>query len=70
MFKKIKKRDGTIVDFDSSKITTAIASAGKATGEFGNQEAENLTFRVLSLAHELHIGPIPEVEVIQDMLQR
>ena len=70
MFKKIKKRDGTIVDFDSSKITAAIASAGKATGEFGDKEAENLTLRVLSLAHELHIGTIPEVEVIQDMLQR
>ncbi len=69
MFKKIKKREGTIVDFDSSKITTAIASAGKATGEFGDKVAENLTLRVLRLAHELHIGPIPKVEEIQDMLQ-
>ena len=70
MFKKIKKRERTIVDFDSSKITAAIVGAGKATGEFGDKEAENLTLRVLSLAHELHIGPIPEVEKVQDMLQR
>ena len=28
MFEKIKKRDGRIVDFDSSKITGAIARAG------------------------------------------
>jgi len=70
VFKKIKKGDGTIVDFDSSKITTAIAGAGKATAEFGNKEAENLTLRVLSLAHGLHIGPIPEVEEVQDMVER
>jgi len=68
--KEIKKRDATIVDFDSSKITAAIASAGKATGEFGDQEAENLTLRVLRLAHELHIGPIPEVEEVQNIVER
>jgi len=70
VFKKIKKREGRIVHIDSSKITTAIAGAGKATGEFRDREAENLTLRVLSLAHELHIGPIPEVEEVQDMVER
>ncbi|MBW1701065.1 MAG: hypothetical protein JRJ69_01445 [Deltaproteobacteria bacterium] len=29
MFEHIKKRDGRIADFDSSKITSAIAKAGK-----------------------------------------
>jgi len=41
VFKKIKKRDGPIVGFDSSQLSAAIASAGKATGEFGDEEAEN-----------------------------
>ena len=44
MFENIRKRDGRIVGFDSSKITSAIARAGKATGEFGEREAKKLTF--------------------------
>ena len=39
MFKKIKKRYGEIVEFDSSKIKSAISKAGKATREFGEKEA-------------------------------
>ncbi len=70
MFESIKKRDGRIVDFDSSKITAAIAKAGKATGEFGEREARKLTLRVLTLAHEMRFGQIPEVEEIQDVVER
>jgi len=40
MFDSIKKRDGRIIEFNSSKITLAIARAGKATGEFGEREDE------------------------------
>ena len=53
MFEQIKKRNGRIVEFDSSKITVAIAEAGKATGTFEDREARKLTLRVLTLAHEL-----------------
>ena len=42
MFENIKKRDGRIIEFDSSKITSAIARAGKATGEFGERGAEKV----------------------------
>ena len=70
MFNKIKKRDGTIVEFDSSKITSAIAKAGKATSEFREREARKLTLRVLSLAHESGLGPVPEVERIQDIVEK
>jgi anaerobic ribonucleoside-triphosphate reductase len=70
MFEQIKKRDGRVVLFDSSKITSAIASAGKATGEFGEREAKKLTLRVLTLAHQLRLGPVPEVEEIQDIVER
>ncbi len=70
MFEQIKKRDGRIVEFDSSKITAAIAKAGKATGEFGERETRKLTLRVLTLAHELRLGPLPEVEEIQDIVER
>ena len=70
MFENIKKRDGRIVEFDSSKITAAIAKAGKATGEFEEREAKKLTLRVLTLAHELRLGPLPEVEEVQDIVER
>ena len=70
MFESIRKRDGRIVEFDSSKITWAIAQAGKATGEFEEREARKLTLRVLTLAHELRLGPIPEVEEVQDIVER
>lgn len=70
MFESIRKRDGRIVGFDSSKITRAIAQAGKATGEFEEREARKLTLRVLTLAHELRLAPIPEVEEIQDIVER
>ena len=70
MFEQIKKRDGRIVGFDSSKITSAMARAGEATGDFGEKEAKGLTLRVLSLAHEIGLGPMPEVEKIQDIVER
>lgn len=70
MFENIKKRDGRVVEFDSSKITAAIAKAGNATGEFGQREAQKLTLRVLTLAHHMRIGPLPEVEEIQDIVER
>lgn len=70
MFEQIKKRDGRITAFDSSKITSAIEKAGQATGEFNGREAKRLTLRVLTLARDLQLGPVPEVEEIQDIVER
>ena len=70
MFESIKKRDGRVTAFDSSKITAAIARAGKATGEFEEREARRLTLKALTLAHELRLGRVPEVEEIQDVVER
>jgi ribonucleoside-triphosphate reductase len=70
VFEKIKKRGDRVVGFDSSKITAAIHKAGKATGEFGEREARKLTLRVLTLAHEIRLSPVPGVEEIQDIVER
>ena len=70
MFEKIKKRDGRIVEFDSSKITAAIAKSGRAANEFSEREARKLTLRVLTLCHEIRLGSLPEVEEIQDIVER
>jgi anaerobic ribonucleoside-triphosphate reductase len=70
MFETIQKRDGRVLEFDSSQITRAIAKAGEATKEFSPREARKLTLRVLTLAHELRLGPQPTVEAIQDIVER
>ena len=70
MIKTIKKRYGEIVEFDPSKIKSAISKAGKATREFGEKEAGKLTRKVLDRARELEIGSTPDVEEIQDMVER
>lgn len=70
VIEKIKKRNGSVVEFNSSKITAAIAKAGQATGEFEDREARKLTLRALTLAHEMQLGPVPEVEEVQDIVER
>jgi len=70
VIEKIKKRDGRVVEFDSSKITIAIEKAGSATGEFTDREARKMTLRVLTLVHDLRLGPTPDVEEVQDIVER
>jgi len=70
MFEKIKKRDGRVADFESSKISDAIAKAGLATGEFDEREAKKLTLKVMTLARDLRLGACPDVEEIQDIVER
>lgn len=68
-FSEIRKRDGRIVPFDAGKITSAIAKAGKATGEFGESTARLLSARVILLARDLMNEEIPSVEAIQDLVE-
>ena len=51
------------------KDHAAITKAGIVTGEFSEREAKKLTLRVLTLAHELRLGPTPKVEEIQDIVE-
>lgn len=69
MYKKIRKRDGKIVDFDQEKIAHAIGKAGKATGEFDDDKAIKLANKVIELAHEKIHRKIPTVEEIQDVVE-
>jgi len=69
MYKKIRKRDGQIVDFDQDKLATAIGKAGKATGEFGDEIALKLADKVTKLAPEKIHRKIPTVEEIQDVVE-
>jgi ribonucleoside-triphosphate reductase len=69
MFTKIRKRDGKIVPFTISKIATAIAKAGKAMGEFGQEVADALAEQAVALALTRFPNKIPTVEEIQDIVE-
>jgi len=64
------KRDGARAAFDATRIKTAIAKAGKATGEFDEPQAELLTGRVLDIIGRRKWSDSPTVEAIQDIVER
>jgi len=68
-FKEVRKRDGSRVPFDLTKIRTAITKASEATGEFDQFESELLTLQVMKvLTHSRHNG-VPGIEQIQDIVE-
>jgi len=68
-FKTIQKRDGRVAPFDAAKIRAAIAKAGGATGEFGDEVAGQLMVRAVGLAQMALAGRQPTVEQIQDIVE-
>src|SRR3990172_3094633 len=44
---QVVKRDGSLKPFDATKIRSALARAGAATGEFADETAARLTSRVI-----------------------
>lgn len=68
---EVVKRDGEKHAFDASKIAVAIAKAGEATNEFGQDEAWLLTRQVIKvLKHKFAFGIIPAIEQIQDVVEQ
>ncbi|WP_455275333.1 ribonucleoside triphosphate reductase [Ralstonia thomasii] len=63
---QVAKRDGSLASFDGQKIERAIAAAGQATGEFGTQEAQRLSARVVDQVSALDC---PSIEVIQNRVE-
>ena len=70
MFKKIKKRDGKIVNFNPEKIVSAIAAAGASTEEFKLDRAKQLAKKVLERAEKEITVRTPSVEQIQDIVEQ
>jgi len=64
----VRKRDGRVVPFDVSKIVSAIARAGAATGEFDEDVASALTLEVVRRLRAGERAP-SEVEAIQDAVE-
>ncbi|HOV69981.1 MAG TPA: anaerobic ribonucleoside-triphosphate reductase, partial [Clostridia bacterium] len=67
---KILKRDGRLVDFDREKITNAIFKAASAVGGSDYVLSQRLTDEVIRLAEEKYKNSIPDVEGIQDIVEK
>jgi len=68
---RIRRRDGTEVMFDSSRIASAIRRAGQASGEFDGDEATRLTAQVIRvLTHSRNGETAPEIERVQDVVEQ
>ena len=68
--KKIKKRDGSIADFDAHKIFNVVYKAGQSTGEYNETEARKLADIITSiLEHKFDSQEVPSVEQIQDIVE-
>ena len=70
IFHSVKKRDGTIVPFDKSKIAQAIYLAAKAVGGEDRKLARKLADEVVLFLYTLKGAEIPEVEEIQDIVEK
>ncbi len=65
----VLKRDGSRAAFDASKIRSAISRAGKATGEFDDEEAERLTAQVVRVLCCKYGNASASIEHIQDAVE-
>lgn len=67
----IIKRDGRVVSFDKSKISTAIFKAARSLGGTDRARADELTDKVLVVLAEQFDGhTTPSVEQIQDIVEK
>ncbi len=70
IIKRIRKRDGHVVPFETAKITTAIGKASAVTGEFGEKEAKRLTGIVVEILRRAGGKSVPLVEQVQDIVEQ
>lgn len=69
MIQEMKKRDGTIIDFDQDRITNAIFNAAQSVGREDMTSARELSNRVVDYL-ELMDEEIPDLETIQDVIEK
>lgn len=65
----IIKRDGSVKDFDASKIIRAVEKAGAATEEFGSGEAESIVLEHVLPKLEA-LGATLQIEAVQDAVEK
>jgi len=68
---KVIKRSGKVVDFDPKKIAKAVGKAFEATNEGSSANADKVSQKVAQLLNKNYKkGYIPEIEEIQDLVER
>ena len=67
---QIRKRDGSTAAFDPTKIEQAIYKAFAATASGSRESASSLCQQVVTEVEETFAGRIPEVEDVQDIVER
>ena len=69
---KIKKRDGTVVDFDQEKITSAVFKAITATRQGNGKKSKRISDKIIKILNR-RFGrtqeEIPDVEQVQDLVE-
>ena len=67
---KVKKRDGSIVDFDETRITDAIFKAITATDQGDGKKSKRVSGKVVEILNRrFKKDEIPQVEQIQDIVE-
>lgn len=68
---RVVKRDGRVVSFDEAKITRAVGKAFSETGEGKEADAKKVTAKIVQLLNKNYKkGYVPEIEEIQDLVER
>ncbi len=67
--RKIRKRDGTVVDFDGAKIAEAVRRCFSATGSGSPDLAEKICRSVISTLESRDRAAIPDVEDVQNLVE-
>ena len=68
---KVRKRDGTLVHFDVTKIENAIFKAAQAVGGNDRTAARELANKVVMvLEKSMPLGGIPNIEDMQDLVEK
>jgi anaerobic ribonucleoside-triphosphate reductase len=71
MITKIRKRDGSVVQFDQDKVAVAIWKAAKSVGGTDKGRADELAKMVADMLEEKHGDKsIPGVEEVQDYVEK
>ncbi len=68
-FQKVRKRDGSLVSYDQSRIERAIARVLAASGAGDRERARKLGLKVAGVARERLPRKYPSVEQIQDIVE-
>ncbi|MDD3487057.1 MAG: ribonucleoside triphosphate reductase [Candidatus Moranbacteria bacterium] len=68
---RVVKRDGRVVKFEQDKITKAVMKSFAETGEGKEKEAQKVADKVVRLLNKNYKkGNVPEIEEIQDLVER